>query len=263
METNNKLNTALELVYKAANEETKKALETNFPQLRKSDDEEIRKELISFVNKYYGEETKKEVLAYLEKQKERFPVTDFTIYHALKTGKDKYQCTPYSFIGSLGLFSDYRDLIDFLHNSFYTEEECKEWIEKQKESHYSPLCNTIKDKIHEYIANHFIADAVVKTDMRSIVKAMEEGVRLGKEEQQPAEWSEEDERIVDHCIGYIEASCLDANDLRECTNWLEDLPNRFAQSSWKPSEEQMEILDRFNDPVLKSLYSDLKKYFNL
>ena len=37
------------------------------------EDERIRKELISFVNKYYGEETKKEVLAYLEKQKEMKP----------------------------------------------------------------------------------------------------------------------------------------------------------------------------------------------
>ncbi len=59
------------------------------------------------------------------------------------------------------------------------------YLEKQKEPHYSPLCNTIKDKIREYIASHFIADTVVKTDMKSIVKAIEEGVRLGKEEQKP------------------------------------------------------------------------------
>ena len=39
----------------------------------KDEIERIRKELISFVNKYYGEETKKEVLAYLEKQKEQQP----------------------------------------------------------------------------------------------------------------------------------------------------------------------------------------------
>lgn len=261
METNNELNTALELVYKAANEETKKALETNFPQLRKSDDEEIRKELISFVNKYYGEETKKEILAYLEKQKERFPVTDFTIYHALKTGKDKYQCTPYSFIGSLGLFSDYRDLIDFLHNSFYTEEECKEWIEKQKEQ--KPIFKKGDKVIWDNDEFNILDVNGDSYNVGGYILPISRQNELSLVSSQPTEWSEEDERIVDHCIGYIEASCLDANDLRECTNWLEDLPNRFAQSSWKPSEEQMEILGRFNDPVLKSLYSDLKKYFNL
>ena len=66
------------------------------------------------------------------------------------------------------------------------------YLERQKEPHYSPLCKTIKDKIREYIDNHFIADTVVKTDMKSIVKAMEEGVRLGKEEQKPMAWSKED-----------------------------------------------------------------------
>jgi hypothetical protein len=37
------------------------------------------------------------------------------------------------------------------------------------------------------VARHFIADTVVKTDMKDIVKAMEEGVRLGMEEQKSAE----------------------------------------------------------------------------
>ncbi len=72
-----------------------------------------------------------------------------------------------------------------------TARDIRTYLEKQKEPHYSPLCKTIKDKIREYIANHFIADTVVKTDMRSIVKAMEEGVRLGKAEQESRmDWSD-------------------------------------------------------------------------
>lgn len=72
-----------------------------------------------------------------------------------------------------------------------TEEKLLAYLERQKEPHYFPLCKTIKDKIREYIANHFIADTVVKTDMRSIVKAMEEGVRLGKAEQESRmDWSD-------------------------------------------------------------------------
>lgn len=59
--------------------------------------------------------------------------TDFTIYHPLKNGKGEYECIPYSFYGSLTSFSEDKDLIDFLRTCFYTEEECNEWIEKQKE----------------------------------------------------------------------------------------------------------------------------------
>ena len=54
----------------------------------------------------------------------------------------------------------------------------------------------------------------------------------------------------------------------DLTNWpyyepwfrpatMEEIPD--SQPNWKPSEEQMEILSRFNDPVLKSLYYDLQK----
>ena len=167
------------------------------------------------------------------------------------------------------------------------------YLEKQKEPHYSPLCNTIKDKIREYIANHFIADTVVKTNMKSIVKAMEEGVRLGKEDQKstenprdihnqgyvkgvedaynnvneakvilkrlakenpkPTEWSEDDERILDNCIEYIKASCLNANDLYECIDWLKFLR---SQSHWKPSKEQMEALRcAVNDSIMQYDYN--------
>lgn len=55
---------------------SKEDIERAFPQLAESEDERIRKELISFVNKYYGEETKKEVLAYLEKQKLTNDITE-------------------------------------------------------------------------------------------------------------------------------------------------------------------------------------------
>ena len=76
------------------------------------------------------------------------------------------------------------------NGKFLLQQDYNKWIaylEKEKLEEYSPLCNTIRDKIREYIANHFIADTVVKTDMGSIVKAMEEGVRLGKKEQKPTE----------------------------------------------------------------------------
>ena len=170
---------------------------------------------------------------------------------------------------------------------------------EKKSEQYSPLCNTIKDKIREYIANHFIADTVVKTDMRSIVKAMEEGVRLGKEEQKPAEideyeiikkhitrdslssevnkrliecgwyfpnekpaeWSEEDERILKGIIGLIDHDQHYGVRNKEMIAWLK---SRRPQPHWKPTEEQMNTLryaaggNYVNLGILESLYNELK-----
>ena len=58
---------------------------------------------------------------------------DFTIYYPLKVN-GKYECTPYSFQGTLTSFSNNKDLLDFLKSSFYTEEDCLIWIKNQKVS---------------------------------------------------------------------------------------------------------------------------------
>lgn len=52
------------------------------------------------------------------------------------------------------------------------------------------VCKTVKDKIDMYIANNFITDTVVKTDVNSIVKAMFEGVEIGKREKQTKKQTE-------------------------------------------------------------------------
>lgn len=87
--------------------------------------------------------------------------------------------------------------------------------------------------------------------------------------QSNQEWSEEDERIMDHCIGYINASCLDANDLYKCIDWLESLHRRMkSPNNWKPREEHFQGLrraiknaekgsDAWN--ALTDLYADLQK----
>ena len=92
--------------------------------------------------------------------------------------------------------------------------------------------------------------------------------------QHKVEWSEEDEKIINE----IEESLLAykiividndrelANYIEKEINWLKSLR---PQKQWKPSEEQMEILQYLCEtsshpnekviPVLKSLYQELKK----
>ena len=60
-----------------------------------------------------------------------------------------------------------------------------------------------------------------------------------QKEQKPAEWSEEDEKMLNNMIkvldGYIEIS---GDTRREFSKWLKSL-----HPSWKPSEEQIQALE--------------------
>ena len=114
-----------------------------------------------------------------------------------------------------------------------------------------------------------------------------------QKEQKPAEWSEEDERMLSRCIKSIECSKMFAETkaFKEAKDkeidWLKSLRPQYhgdvtmteaykmglearKASSWKPSEEQMEYLNDAIDnyrkedndeavDVLKELRKELKK----
>lgn len=90
-----------------------------------------------------------------------------------------------------------------------------------------------------------------------------------QKEQQPAEWSEEDNRNINTLISVIEAHYNEYElvrddypiNARELGDWLKSL-----RPSWKPSEEQMDAIQYVSNldygghrKALESLYSDLKK----
>ena len=68
----------------------------------------------------------------------------------------------------------------------------------------------------------------------------------------PTEWSEEDERIMDNCIEYIKASCLDANELYECIDWLKFRRSK-PQMVYKTAIEN--ILEMCNSCDIKRQFS--------
>jgi len=93
-----------------------------------------------------------------------------------------------------------------------------------------------------------------------------------QKEQKPAEWSEEDERMLSRCEKSIESSkqFADSDTFKKAKdNEIDWLENRFKSlcPSWKPSEEQMEALKGALETykgyeeydAIKSLYNDLKK----
>jgi len=93
------------------------------------------------------------------------------------------------------------------------------------------LEDTVKEKIKSYIAGHFITDEVVKTDVNAIVHAMEEGVRIGVEEEKSNPFSTcnkcgeyqkgyEAGKTIGNTIGYNRAitEMRDVEDVADCMN---------------------------------------------
>lgn len=196
--------------YQKALERAKKGLPIDevFPELKESDDERIRKELISFVNKYYGEETKKEVLAYLERQKEY--VSDN--FDDVWTTED---CTEIIEAGEK-LSPRFKELF---------KEVCHAWydkgieLEKQKEKKPARWSEEDKTMLERCISKmvyiipvpgkHGITDMSFEThtdnELADWLKYLPERFNL----QPKQEWSEEDEkmaRFIGNAITTDEAS---------------------------------------------------------
>lgn len=124
-------------------------------------------------------------------------------------------------------------------------------------------------------------DERIRTRLIALVEAFGQGEYKDEmlaylerqKEQQPAEWSEGDEGML-NCI--IATLCEESHGGRETNDkmvtWLENrLKSLRPQPHWKPSEEQMKALklayeDAFDCPEggvphlpLQSLYQDLQK----
>jgi uncharacterized protein len=238
--------------------ELRKALEVLIPELRESEDERIRKEIISALKFANDSGVYDKHIAWLEKQKECH--SDDVLNRTYQEGfEDGFRT---------GRETERRNSSD---NDFIKPRMQEPWNnEKQKEQ-----------KPAQYVYVKFRTGDIVQkiTGDKDIVTIADvdtdaEEYRLTNSgfipfkyqhlwsmvEQKPAEWSEEDRM---HLAWIIE--CFDswkyqvpefADHYQSAIDWLKSLR---PQPHWKPSEEQLEILGRFNDPVLKSLYQDLKK----
>lgn len=212
-----------------------------FPELRESEDERIRKELIYWLKGFIGEKegcgyTEDEIrerIAYLEKQKET--TNSFTD-------------------GVIEVRSFQRGIAEGRR------------LERQKEQKHPNgcfTCDEYKKGYEEGRRNGFTA---------GYNKAMKE---VEQKEQKPAEWSEEDKemyaRVIRRYTDYegvimrtkeesVAAKMLDAMAQEEI--WLKSL-----RPSWKPSEVQLmalhSVIDDESDTIgneqLKLLYEQLKK----
>ena len=207
-------------LHEAGNALTKNQMEIIFPELKESEDERIRKEIIDFllngiwnnalIDKVRQTQKYASWISYLERQKERGPLSKDEEYTLAR-------------------------IIEYLEDN-----DCpSEW----------------KDLLHDVYTLPYQKD------------------------QQPAEWSEEDEEMLKDIIRGIKATehivfthdAQGRTQMQARVNWLKSLR---PQSRWKPSEEQIQALTvavdeakRCDEPywreslhdVLLSLHADLKK----
>lgn len=64
--------------------------------------------------------------------------------------------------------------------------------------------------------------------------------------QKLAEWSEEDEEIIQNVLDFLEdpiTAKMCPYLRKECQDWIKSLPERLDRPSWKPSDEQIKTLD--------------------
>ena len=259
------------------------AVEEIFPELAESEDERMCKRCIDILRKvsaYSGEE-------YLGVE-----IADcITGLQALRKNQKelfKFGRGLYYYDGKNATYCGYPVTEENPHD-FDTGQQ-----EKQKESlHISETCKDDDERIRKWIINlikevEYDEDWCVKSvDCNKAVAYLEKQKEQSlrdyiddfpysdeQKEQKPAEWSEEDEKMlaaISKALGCDTAEKTLVNEgvtLVMAAGFLESLPLRCPKSSdnWKPSEEQMDALlwctahlggaDR---RVLAELYEHLKK----
>lgn len=234
-----------EVLHKLADEtkhtNTKMALEKLFPQLVESEDERIRKALLKYFSEPIEHESdawlfefgieNKDVIAYLEKQKEQKPTEYLDLDNASQDYVYNHFCSGADFTPDYikGLMED-----AFVDGANWQREQTPGITEK------NPI-------------NPF--------DTKLFQDGVKEGRRLEREdmlkEQKPAEWSEEDEdnlkRAINICVS-------DFGEGSETAKFLKSLPERFSlQPKQEWSEEDARCL-RFIKCNLEYLKREDKAY---
>lgn len=283
------LHTATQWIKDGCTDKEKICLECVFPELRDSEDERIRKWMIDEIKTIYDFESPslnpmvEKALAYLEKQKELPFVKDVVLGFP---GLYFYDGERMHFRGNPALEDS-----PYYFAMKQQEEKQKEpenvsastmapscWVEEpslqkeQKPAECIEFNNEFKNQVSHLLVS--VLNKEWEYNKEFVEYAAQQLLGYAKHEIQPAEWSEEDEDMLNCCISSIEEAKENRYAYKETDGdtsydheiaWLKSL-----RPSWKPSEEQMYALGTVVKGVgeasvgsiaynLKDLYEQLKK----
>ena len=257
--------------------DVKQTLEYLFPELAESEDERIRKDIISYlqhesqVKRFIGDIEYDKWVAWLEKQGEQKPAwseEDITNY-----SKVLFCLQTLTFPTD----NERKELITWLKKQ--CEQKPTDKVEpKFKVKYAGSEYNVLEVKDIAGVTYYGIEDEpnhidYVKADNCEIISdgygIKENGspypTKPAVFSEQKTAWSEEDEEILITIFSYfkVDLECTDEDDI---VKWLKSLKNR-VQPHWKPTDRQLSVLQTAikdygicaEKNVLESLYYNLKK----
>lgn len=241
-----------------------------------SEDERTRRELLNFIEaeKEHSPETVPgkhwdRWITYLEKQKEQKPIPKFKVGDHIYDKKDSYNRNVIREVGKdyyINAFAQKMDMaytdanFEFLEHLDYslTPNKTAEWSEKDS----SMLCDIVG-----YITGAGSSSGITKQERVDFLYGLPKRFNL----QLKQEWDERDKEMLEkvlECIRFAEDRYqLEEEQMNGISVRLWLLEHINPQPHWKPSEEQMDALEKAwlecdskeTSAVLSSLMSDLQK----
>ena len=242
--------------YEEALERAKKGLPIDevFPELKESEDERIRKGLLEIFNKaQFGEWGKlkiKDIIAWLEKQKEQKPIFRVGDYvRNIKTG-DKVLIEQLDIATKIYCYVS-KDGVAEIHSDFpFSKQNEWEVIGQQVEQKPAEWSEEDERTLESFLG--WLQGSMGEKTYSSWLKSLPERFSLKPKQ----EWSEEDKMKIVELKTFI-AQCNGFNkaNRQKAFNMIDAL-----RPSWKPSKEQIEALNAVaNEGVLLDLFNDLLK----
>lgn len=229
------LKTATQWIKDGCSDKEKICLESVFPELRESEDERIRKWMVELVEsqmpKTFIEVKKQDVFAWLERQKEQKPAQSEEEKEYVRTLKGLVSDFIRDSGGGITDVEYYQNICDWLDGR-HIEQKPAEWDDYTK-TNLGRAIQIIKDArgtLHGYQTD----DGIYECD--KAIEALEHFLYRGLEIEKSAEWSEEDEEMLNSCICSIEESKENRYAYKETDGdtsydheiaWLKSLPERF------------------------------------
>ena len=247
--------------YYESDKRLRAAIETLVPELKESEDERVRKEIVGVIQKHYPNTPESyRWISWLEKQKEQSeePKIAFGDWGDKGNKESIFNCLKYMRFIKKITNQEYDDLTKWLDSNLTYNLEIPEGDVTPEEDGSFNEDKFLERKLSAFLQNYdkeYDDDAAVSDVARhfyEIGKKQKEQkpipISCNHENGTQAEWSEEDEEklnniseIIEHCttIPYSGGTLtLNKAYKKELQCFIKSL-----RPSWKPSEEQMRCLD--------------------
>ena len=247
---------SIKRIYSQADSYGKELMEKEFPELKESEDEKIRRELIEFIRTLPCTiSVKNEYFAWLEKQGEKKDtITPQWMVDFLKEHR-RHFATPMDYDEKKETDGKLLAVIKWLEGNPQLEQKTA-WSEEDEK-----ILKRIDNLLYSLCQIH----GSEYEKLHNWLKSLKDRVQP----QPKQEWSEYDKIQLSEAIQMIEANgtwIRSEDTVKKVSNWLKSLK---PQNRWKPSEEQMKalnwvaynyaLMDKGTEENLQSLYNSLKK----